>query len=98
MHGVLKNCVWLLIIIASFYASPASSHSGRLNSQGCHGGSQPYHCHRSANEMVPSSSGGSRLRCSAGSRSKDCIGNGLNQVDTDRPKVNVLANATALGG
>ena len=49
------------------------SHSGGLDSQGCHGGSKPYHCHRSASEMVPSSSGGNRLRCSAGSRSKDCV-------------------------
>ena len=49
------------------------SHSGGLNSQGCHGGSKPYSCHRSSSEMVPSTSGGYRLRCNAGSRSKDCL-------------------------
>lgn len=48
------------------------AHSGGLNSSGCHGGSKPYHCHRSASEMTNSSSGGYRLRCSSGSRSKDC--------------------------
>ena len=48
------------------------SHSGGLNSSGCHAGSKQYHCHRSASEMAKSSSGGNRLKCSAGSTSKDC--------------------------
>lgn len=30
------------------------AHSGGLNSQGCHSGSQPYHCHRSDNWNTPS--------------------------------------------
>ena len=30
----------------------AQAHSGGLNSQGCHAGSKPYHCHRSSSEMV----------------------------------------------
>ena len=45
----------------------AQAHSGGLNSQGCHAGSKPYHCHRSSSEMV-----GNRLRCDLGSRSKEC--------------------------
>ena len=45
----------------------AAAHSGGLNSQGCHAGSKPYHCHRSSSEMV-----GNRLRCDLGSRSKEC--------------------------
>ena len=45
----------------------AKAHSGGLNSQGCHGGKKPYHCHRSQSEMV-----GNRLKCDLGSRSKDC--------------------------
>lgn len=66
---MLKN----FIVTAFFLTSSAAfAHSGRLNSQGCHGGSQPYHCHRSVSEMVPSTSGGYRLRCNAGSRSQDC--------------------------
>jgi hypothetical protein len=58
---------------------PASvmSHSGGLNSSGCHAGSKPYHCHRSASEMTKSSSGGNRLKCSAGSTSKDCRNNNV---------------------
>ena len=38
----------LAITILSFQipALPAFSHSGGLNAQGCHAGSQPYHCHR----------------------------------------------------
>ena len=45
----------------------AKAHSGGLNSQGCHGGKKPYHCHRSQSEMV-----GNRLKCDFGSRYKDC--------------------------
>ena len=52
--------------------SIAFSHSGGLNSSGCHSGSKPYHCHRSQSEMTKSSSGGNRLKCSSGSTSKDC--------------------------
>lgn len=55
-----------------FLPASAMSHSGGLNSSGCHAGSKPYHCHRSASEMTKSSSGGNRLKCSSGSTSKDC--------------------------
>ena len=35
-----------LFIACFFFISPQSlAHSGRTNSQGCHAGSQPYHCH-----------------------------------------------------
>lgn len=54
----------------AFQASPSMAHSGGLNSQGCHAGSRPYHCHRSPSEMV-----GNRLRCDLGSRSVECQGN-----------------------
>ena len=48
-------------------APDVTAHSGGLNSNGCHAGSQPYHCHRSSSEMV-----GNRLRCDLGSKSKEC--------------------------
>jgi len=83
----------ILTINALLFASPAWAHSGRLNSQGCHGGSQPHHCHRSASEKVPSSSGGSRLRCSSGSQSKDCVGTPANEPDVYEPNVTAPANA-----
>ncbi len=67
---VLYICALLLVYISPF----ALSHSGGLDANGCHGGSKPYHCHRSPGEMVKSLSGQNRLRCSAGSRSQDCIG------------------------
>ena len=41
-----------VIMLAPF----AGSHSGGLNKQGCHAGSQPYHCHRttsSASSQTP---------------------------------------------
>ena len=40
-------------VVALLFAavpSDATAHSGGVNSSGCHAGSQPYHCHRSANE------------------------------------------------
>ena len=38
----------MLFLIALMVAVPkhADAHSGGLNRQGCHAGSQPYHCHR----------------------------------------------------
>jgi len=41
---------WKKACIATAFAtlaSQATAHSGGLNKQGCHAGSQPYHCHRS---------------------------------------------------
>ena len=60
------------MVLALIIPTATYSHSGRLNSQGCHAGKQPYHCHRSSSEITKSSSGGYRLKCSSGSRSKDC--------------------------
>lgn len=67
----------LLAITACFAAwiSAASiAHSGGLDASGCHGGSRPYHCHRSASEMVKTATGHNRLRCDLGSRSSECSG------------------------
>ena len=67
------------ILVLPVFAISANAHSDGLNSQGCHAGSKPYHCHRSASEMVQNNSGGNRLRCNAGSRSNDCRGSTNNQ-------------------
>ena len=64
----------IALIVFSFcvlFPIEAFSHSGGLNASGCHAGSKPYHCHRSASEMTKSSSGGNRLKCSSGSVSND---------------------------
>ena len=37
--------ITLLVLIAT----QAASHGGGLNKQGCHSGSQPYHCHKGQN-------------------------------------------------
>jgi len=44
----MKMVLCAAALAASFYllAVPAFAHSGGLNAQGCHAGSQPYHCHR----------------------------------------------------
>ena len=42
----------LLFILLTTHAA---AHSGGLNKQGCHAGSQPYHCHK-AQEAAPSAS------------------------------------------
>ena len=51
-----------------------NAHSGGLDANGCHGASRPYHCHRSASDMVRTQSGHNRLRCDLGSRSAECNG------------------------
>ena len=64
----LVSALRLAITILLLGSSTATfAHSGGLNASGCHGGSKPYHCHRSASEMV-----GNRLRCDLGSKSKEC--------------------------
>ncbi|MGX9856197.1 YHYH domain-containing protein [Limimaricola variabilis] len=35
--------------------SQVFAHSGGLNAQGCHAGSQPYHCHRTQTAAPPAS-------------------------------------------
>ena len=45
----------LQILILAGIASQAVAHSGGLNKQGCHAGSQPYHCHK-GQKVVPSAS------------------------------------------
>ena len=74
MHRVMWLLFWCLFGLmiepnrpSLFGVSKVYAHSGGLDSSGCHGGSRPYHCHRSPSEMV-----GNRLRCDLGSKSKDC--------------------------
>ena len=55
------------LLLAVFLTSDGFAHSGGLDANGCHAGSQPYHCHRAPSEMV-----GNRLRCDLGSRSSEC--------------------------
>jgi len=45
----------ILITLSTAFAAQVAAHSGGLNKQGCHAGSQPYHCHR-AQEAAPSAS------------------------------------------
>lgn len=47
-----------VVIIAAFgllTVPSANAHSGGVNAQGCHAGSQPYHCHR-AQVVTPQNS------------------------------------------
>ena len=74
MHKLMWLLFWCLFGLmiepnrpSLFGVSKVYAHSGGLDSSGCHGGSRPYHCHRSQSEMV-----GNRLRCDLGSKSKDC--------------------------
>jgi endonuclease YncB( thermonuclease family) len=49
----------MLFLIALLFSVPqhAEAHSGGLNSQGCHAGSQPYHCHRPQGQAGTGSTG-----------------------------------------
>jgi hypothetical protein len=44
----------IAVIAFQVLGLPAFAHSGGLNAQGCHAGSQPYHCHRT--QSAPSRS------------------------------------------
>jgi len=44
------------LILTFLLPLSAQAHSGRTNSAGCHGGSQPYHCHSSGSSSSRSSS------------------------------------------
>ena len=71
----MKNTLFLGFAIAlAMTPVSASAHSGGLDANGCHGGSRPYHCHRSSSDMVTTQSGHNRLRCDLGSRSAECNG------------------------
>ena len=45
----------LLITLLVFIASQAASHGGGVNKQGCHSGSQPYHCHKAQKDSPTTS-------------------------------------------
>ena len=50
---LMLKSLQILILVGA--ASQAVAHSGGLNKQGCHAGSQPYHCHRTE-AVAPSAS------------------------------------------
>lgn len=64
----------LAMLVLSMQAVPAWAHPGGLNAQGCHAGKEPYHCHRPASSMTKTQDGRNRLKCSEGSRSRECVG------------------------
>jgi len=47
----------VVLITTVILATHAAAHSGGLNKKGCHGGSQPYHCHREQGAASSASSG-----------------------------------------
>ena len=49
-----------VIAVLTMLTTQAVAHSGGLNKQGCHSGSQPYHCHKSA-KVAPVASSGSAI-------------------------------------
>jgi hypothetical protein len=38
--------VFFILAFSASFQSVVLAHSGKLNAQGCHSGSQPFHCHR----------------------------------------------------
>jgi len=49
-----------VIAVLTMLTTQAVAHSGGLNKQGCHSGSQPYHCHKSA-KVAPVASSDSAI-------------------------------------
>ena len=60
--------LFIVLIVFAFctlFPIKAFSHSGGLNASGCHAGSKPYHCHRSASsKSVDDGNGGAMLASS----------------------------------
>lgn len=54
-------CFSLICFYFSFLTTFVNSHSGGLNKQGCHAGSQPFHCHRKVVSTPPKASGQSTI-------------------------------------
>jgi len=49
-----------VIAVLTILTTQAVAHSGGLNKQGCHAGSHPYHCHKSA-KVAPEASSNSAI-------------------------------------
>ena len=93
VRKALISALRLAITILLLGSSTATfAHSGGLNASGCHGGSKPYHCHRSASEMV-----GNRLRCDLGSKSKECNQSSTQSGSSTSESITVPKNGYAQG-
>jgi hypothetical protein len=55
-ESIVITIVWIAAILATL-STQVAAHSGGLNKQGCHAGSQPYHCHRGPSAATTASSG-----------------------------------------
>lgn len=87
MRSLLAQAALISALLLSLAArSYALAHSGGLDSNGCHAGSKPYHCHRASSEMM-----GNRLKCELGSRSSECIGLGSSQYQST-PKATIQSS------
>ena len=91
-NGVARLVARATLLNLLIFSGLVYAHSGGLDSSGCHGGSRPYHCHRSSSEMV-----GNRLRCDLGSRSSECDRGGGSQAIQPEPKVPPTHNRTPSG-
>ena len=61
---ISRATIGAICFMAGIWPSYLTAHSGGLNAQGCHAGSQPYHCHRSqAPQSNLSGSGGRDMDC-----------------------------------
>ena len=52
----IQKIVVLGLIGTSVILQSAHAHGGRVNAEGCHGGSVPYHCHKSKQVSTETSS------------------------------------------
>ena len=81
-------------IAVSMTPLSATAHPGGLDANGCHGGSRPYHCHRSSSEMVRTQSGHNRLRCDLGSRSAECTGSSSRSASSSSTSSSAFSSQT----
>lgn len=53
----LRSVASALAVLLVLNCAPAAAHSGRTNAEGCHAGTQPYHCHGGSRSSTSGSSG-----------------------------------------
>jgi len=60
----------ILLVVLHLTTSPSLAHSGGTDANGCHAGSQPYHCHGSRSTPARPAPSGGRTLCADGTWSQ----------------------------
>ena len=85
-----------VIAVLTMLTTQAVAHSGGLNKQGCHAGSQPYHCHKSA-KVAPVASSNSTILSGTVTHVRDGDTIEVNEIAVRLSALDCLENDTRQG-